>query len=58
MINQKQETQESNMIPGEAAGEKASVKPYKYDWERAVAMVVAHSDEVSEPAHRVDMNFG
>ncbi|KAM0413825.1 hypothetical protein ACHAPD_007066 [Fusarium lateritium] len=46
MIYQNKETQESNMIPSEANGEMASVKLYKYDWERAVAMVAAQSDEI------------
>lgn len=57
MINQKQEAHEPNMVPSEAAGKKTSVEAFKYDWDRAVAMVAAHSNEVNEPAHRVDMSF-
>ncbi|KAL7762793.1 hypothetical protein ACKLNR_006151 [Fusarium oxysporum f. sp. zingiberi] len=46
MINQKQEAQEPNMVPSEAAGKKTSVEAFKYDWDRAVAMVAAHSNEI------------
>ncbi|EWZ81117.1 hypothetical protein NW765_015566 [Fusarium oxysporum] len=51
MINQKQEAQEPNMVPSEAAGKKTSVEAFKYNWDRAVAMVAAHSNEI---VHEVD----